>query len=494
MAHDKALDLDKTVLIKILDNIFMNIMVTDGTGNIIYTNHRSASLYGMKRNELIGMNVRKLVDDGFLSRSQSLSVLETGREDIGFNITAQGSNLSGYSVPLFDENGNIEYVITSSSERGALDRFAGAVDAERMADNYKGAVNYILGFGHGTKELIIKSKVMQDLMKKLRQIIRTDSTIVLRGESGVGKDIIATYIHANSDRADEPFIPVNCAAIPRELMEAEFFGYSKGAFTGASRTGKMGLFEISHKGTLFLDEIGDLPLNLQGKLLRTLEDKMTRRIGSDHMIKVDVRIIAATNKDLEKMVEDQTFREDFYYRLNVMSVDIPPLRDRSEDIAPLAELFLRQYNEKFNMNKRLSPDVFAAFQTYQWKGNVRELKNIIERLMIVSVSNLITNKDLKSIGFNRPEKAYMNGFSDNHTHLKEPDMFSDEFPDDTDYAPRVEAEGYGVLDAYKKLERRQVLDALIKYNGNKTKAAAALGISRGKLYKLLMQDVKGATK
>ncbi|MDR2157275.1 MAG: sigma 54-interacting transcriptional regulator, partial [Clostridiales Family XIII bacterium] len=405
MANDKALELDKTVLVKILDNIFMNIMVTDDTGKIIYTNNRSASLYGMDRNDLIGKNVRELVEEGYLSRSQSLKVLETGKEDIGFNITAKGSNLSGYSIPLFDKFGNIEYVVTSSSERGALDRFAGTVDAERVADNYKGAVNYILGIGHGTKELIIKSKVMQDLIKKLRQVIKTDSTIVLRGESGVGKDIIANYIHANSDRMDEPFIPVNCAAIPRELMEAEFFGYSKGAFTGANTTGKMGLFEISHKGTLFLDEIGDLPLNLQGKLLRTLEDKTTRRIGSDQMIKVDVRIIAATNKDLEKMVEDQTFREDFYYRLNVMSVEIPPLRDRAEDIAPLAELFLRQYNEKFNMNKRFSTDVFAAFHTYQWKGNVRELKNIIERLMIVSVSNLITNKDLNDIGFNRPAKA-----------------------------------------------------------------------------------------
>ncbi|MDR0357399.1 MAG: sigma 54-interacting transcriptional regulator [Clostridiales Family XIII bacterium] len=494
MENDKALELDKAVLVKILDNVFMNIMVTDGEGTIIYTNSRSANLYGMERNELIGMNVQKLVDDGYLSRSQSLSVLKTGKEDIGFNITAQGSNLSGYSMPLFDKNGNIEYVITSSSERGALDRFAGAVDAERMADNYKGAVNYILGFGQGTKELIIKSKVMQELIKKLRQIIKTDSTIVLRGESGVGKDIIATYIHANSDRADEPFIPVNCAAIPRELMEAEFFGYSKGAFTGASKTGKMGLFEISHKGTLFLDEIGDLPLNLQGKLLRTLEDKTTRRIGSDRMIKVDVRIIAATNKDLEEMVEDRTFREDFYYRLNVMSVDIPPLRDRSEDIAPLAELFLRQYNEKFNMNKRLSPDVFAAFQTYQWKGNVRELKNIIERLMIVSMSNLITNKDLKSIGFNRPDKIYASETQETPVRGKDRIALTDGFSDEQEYAKGVEDEEYGVLDAYKKLESRQVLDALIKYNGNKTKAAAALGISRGKLYKLLARDAKGVTE
>jgi transcriptional regulator with PAS, ATPase and Fis domain len=194
------------------------------------------------------------------------------------------------------------------------------------------------------------------------------------------------------------------------------------------------------------------------------------------------------------MVEEQTFREDFYYRLNVMSVDIPPLRDRAEDIAPLAELFLRQYNDKFNMNKRFSPDVFAAFHSYQWKGNVRELKNIIERLMIVSVSNLITNKDLSGIGFNRSTKVYGGEVSKTAARLNEPIGLPDEASDEAGYAKRVEDAEYDVLDAYKKLKNRQVLDALVKYNGNKTKAAAALGISRGKLYKLLTQDVKERIK
>ncbi len=225
-------------------------------------------------------------------------------------------------------------------------------------------------------------------------IARTDSTVLITGESGTEKEVIARFIHRNSFRFREPFIPVNCAAIPEELMESEFFGYDKGAFSGANSRGKLGFFEMADNGTLFLDEIGELSLNLQSKLLRVLETGEFQRFGGVAIKKSDVRLVAATNKDLASMVTRGVFREDLYYRLNVIPVSIPPLRERPEDILKLSDKFLKEFNAKFGTDKAFSKNLLVNFMNYSWPGNARELRNLIERLVIIS-SGKELNYDFK---------------------------------------------------------------------------------------------------
>ena len=480
--RDRMVHLDRDLLIRILDNTFMNIFVTDAGGNVVFMNESSARMYDMPRSELLGINVQEMVEKGLLSRSQTLSVMATGKANIGYSITSTGKNLSGISVPIFDEEGKLADIITSSSEKGSLDHFVEEIEKERKrAENYKSAIGYFMGKDRN-KALIFESEKMRALITKLAPVILTDSTVVIYGESGTGKDVIANYIHANSNRSTEPFIPVNCGAIPHELIEAEFFGYAQGAFTGASKGGKAGLLEISDKGTLFLDEIGDLPLSMQGKLLRVLEDKITRRIGSDRMTEVNVRILAATNKNLKEMVEERTFREDLFYRLNVMSVTLPPLRERMDDIIPLAEAFLDLYNEKYNLNKKLSIEIKNSLVHYPWQGNIRELKNVVERLSIVSNSELLTNVDLAYIG--------LDGFEKREERPVAPGGPIRPFAGEDGPRYRIHGRSCTVSEAFWQVEKQKILDALLKTNGNKSRAARQLGISRGKLYKLLGENME----
>ena len=208
--------------------------------------------------------------------------------------------------------------------------------------------------------------------------------MILFGETGVGKEVFAKYIYQHSARKNKPFIKVNCGAIPANLVESELFGYEKGAFTGADKNGKMGLFELANTGTIFLDEVGELPLDMQVKLLRVLQEQEFERIGGRKPVKVDVRVLAATNRDLEEMVKQKTFRQDLYYRLMIFPVHIPPLRERPDDILPLAQLFLQTLNRKYDFKKYLSPLSVKMMQDYSWPGNIRELRNIIERAVIIS--------------------------------------------------------------------------------------------------------------
>ena len=223
---------------------------------------------------------------------------------------------------------------------------------------------------------------MKSIFESMTYLAKTDSSIILYGESGVGKDVLANYIHSNSARSKEIFLPVNCSAIPSELMEAEFFGYEKGAFTGADRNGKLGILEMGDGGTVFLDEIGDLPPLMQAKLLRFLDSGEIKKLGGTGIIYSNVRIIAATNRDLAKMVKEGTFREDLYYRLNIIPVYIPPLRERPDDIEALAEYYLGEYNQKYGKDLKFTPAQMQRLFNYSWPGNVRELRNEIERFVI----------------------------------------------------------------------------------------------------------------
>jgi transcriptional regulator with PAS, ATPase and Fis domain len=246
------------------------------------------------------------------------------------------------------------------------------------------------------KPLIYRSKSMEDIVEQAKRIAEVDSTVLLYGESGVGKEVFAQTIHAHSPRHNKPFVRVNCGAIPETLMESEFFGYESGAFTGADRKGKPGLFEMAHTGTIFLDEVGELPANLQVKLLRVLQEREIRRIGGTHTIPIDVRIVAATNKDLRHMVHQKTFREDLYYRLNVIPITIPALRQRQVDIVPLSLHFLEVYNKRYSKDKQLSREAVEVLENYDWPGNIRELQNVIERLVVITRDNFIEGQDTLS--------------------------------------------------------------------------------------------------
>ncbi len=241
--------------------------------------------------------------------------------------------------------------------------------------------------------IVGRSRKILEVIELVRRVAPTSATVLLRGESGVGKELFARAIHFLSPRANKPFVAVNCGAIPETLLEAELFGYEKGAFTGAYSS-KKGKFEMANGGTIFLDEIGELPLHLQVKLLRVLQEKEIERLGGTKPIKVDVRIIAATNRDLERMVREGKFREDLYYRLSVIPIFIPPLRERKEDIPPLVQHFLERFSKEYKKEVRISQEVMEAFLRYEWRGNVRELQNVIERMVILDTDGVLTAEDL----------------------------------------------------------------------------------------------------
>ena len=232
------------------------------------------------------------------------------------------------------------------------------------------------------------------IFTKAKQVAAYPTTILLLGETGVGKEVISSFIHHNSDRAAKPFIKINCSAIPEPLMEAELFGYEKGAFTGAREKGKMGLFELANHGTILLDEIGDMSFSLQAKLLRTIQENEIMRVGGTRPIHLDVRIISATSRNIEEMVAAGQFLDALYYRLNVVEIQIPPLRDRREDIIPLAEFYLQHFCEKYKLTKEFVPEVRSCFLQYDWPGNVRELRNTVENLTVSSVGVRIGREDL----------------------------------------------------------------------------------------------------
>jgi Transcriptional regulator containing PAS, AAA-type ATPase, and DNA-binding domains len=291
---------------------------------------------------------------------------------------------------------------------------------------------------------------MQELLKTALRLSQVDSTVLLLGESGVGKEVIATTIHARSHRKEGPFIAVNCGAIPADLLESELFGYEKGAFTGANREGKSGMFELANGGTLFLDEIGDLPKDFQVKLLRAIQEREIMRVGGSKPRPINVRIIAATNHDLENLVREGKFREDLYFRLNVVPLDIPPLRERKEDIIPLIYSFKNKFSKAYEINKDIMPEVYDILLQYQWPGNVRELENVIERLMVTTTGD--------TIGINDIPKHLINYTPDNH--------------------PEIKVQGIIPLKEAVNTVERQLITNALKQFGSTYKAARVLQVDQ----------------
>lgn len=267
-------------------------------------------------------------------------------------------------------------------------------ETRKLAEKYQNELEFLRWEQAEPEDIIAKSSEMKKVINLAVRVAKVDSTVLIQGQSGVGKGVLSKLIHNSSDRKDGPFIKIDCGSIPENLLESELFGYEQGSFTGAEKGGKLGLIELANGGTLFLDEIGELPLNVQMKLLRVLQDKEIVRVGGKEAIPVDFRIIAATNRDLEEMVKQKRFRQDLYYRLNVVPIKILPLKDRKEDIKPLIEDCFNRFNQKYKLNKQIEPAALRNLIDYNWPGNVRELENIIEYLIVTTNTDKITNEDL----------------------------------------------------------------------------------------------------
>ncbi|WP_425389007.1 sigma-54 interaction domain-containing protein [Domibacillus iocasae] len=367
-----------------------NIIVTDGNGIVLRAIKNSHEFYGEFSEKMIGQSVYELEKKHIFSPSVTIKVLEQKKEVQLMQKTAAGKIIMVKGIPVFDSENNIVRVISLSHDLTEIQKLK--EDYEKLQSkvaHYESEIEKLKEQETAFDLLTTNSSKMRKARETMRRVAKSEAAVLLFGESGVGKTIFARAIHQESDRRKGAFIEMNCGAIPVSLAESEMFGYEPGAFTGASQKGKKGLIESADGGTLFLDEIGELSLELQVKLLKLLQEKEITKIGAVESKKVDFRLIAATNQDLKKMVEEGTFREDLFYRLHVVPVEIPPLRERKEDFPMLLDIFLSQFNRKYNKNMRLHPDSISKCLSYKWPGNVRELENLIERLVILSDQTVI---------------------------------------------------------------------------------------------------------
>jgi len=378
----RTTDLDSEVLELVFDNVDNGIYLVDGQGVTIRVNRTFEEMSGFSNAELAGRNLRDLVGPGnYFTGSASLLVLERKAPVTATYSTRTGRKLLVKGKPIFDNQGDIRYVINTIWDLTVV-QYSKSIDADT-------ARNQMLI----EEDIITSSERMTTLIDLALRVAKTDSTILLSGESGVGKGLLAKLVHRASDRRQQPLIQINCAAIPENLLEAELFGYEPGAFTGADRKGKEGLLQHADGGTLLLDEIGDLPLHLQAKLLNVLQEQTFYKIGGREPHHVNVRLIAASNRDLAALVATGRFREDLYYRLNVVPIHLPPLRERREDIPLLIDYFVDHYNRKYQSYKRISRRLLQHMSMLSWKGNIRELENTVERLIVTSRDDVIDNLD-----------------------------------------------------------------------------------------------------
>ena len=369
---------------EMLNKLKDGIYITDEVGTTTFVNDAFLNLSGLTREQIIGKTVYDLRKYNVLPNSCCAKVIETMGPVSTVNHYYKGQKCLVSGSPIFDENGNLAKTIAVIRDVSELDVLMKTITKEKNLF-IKSDYNLENKADHDPVEIINNVK-MKNIYKKAEKIANVDSTILILGETGVGKDFIATYIHSISNRSNGRFVKINCGAVPEHLLESEFFGYEEGAFTGAQKGGKKGLFEEANGGILYLDEIGDMPYTLQVKLLSAINDRMFYRIGGTNPIEFDARIIAATNHDLKKLVEEKKFRADLYYRLNVVTFVIPPLRNRKEDIIPLSTQFLEYYNNKYGKNSYFTSNCLENFLIYEWPGNIRELRNIIERLVLMTDS------------------------------------------------------------------------------------------------------------
>jgi PAS domain S-box-containing protein len=384
--HTGNVEMTVQTLLKILDHSSDEIFVLDGEKRILYVNQLCEKHYGLKPTDVIGKFNVELFEKGYWKPSIVPEVYRRKEPCYMKQVTNIGAELMTSAVPILNEKGEIDLVVITSTQVETIKM----MKAEEK-DESKSTQETANG-----AHIITNSGKIKSILEFCKKVAPTDSNILILGESGTGKSVLAQNIHKMSRRKNGPFLAINCAAIPEELLESELFGYAKGAFTGASKLGKEGLMEAANGGTLFLDEIGEMPLSVQAKLLQVIQEKQFIPVGSNKVKKVDIRIMAATNKNLADLVKDKAFREDLFYRLNVIDIHLPPLSERKEDIVPLIYNFLNKFNQKYNENKVISDECLNILIHYSWPGNIRQLENLMERLVIVS-NSIIQLADIPDI-------------------------------------------------------------------------------------------------
>ncbi|EOP41684.1 sigma 54-interacting transcriptional regulator [Bacillus mycoides] len=444
-------DLNKD-LHAILSSIYDEILVVNHKGELIrYSETVINDFWGSNLKDLLGKNLLDLEKKGLFSPSVTRLVLEKQKKVSVVQETKSGRKILAVGNPVFNENGELHRIIIASRDITEATRLKTELhEIKKISEQYKKELDDFKNKDRFLKKLIYCSPKMEQIINQAKKIADFSSNVLISGESGVGKEVIAQAIHQLGNRSSKPFLKLNCGAIPETLLESELFGYTKGAFTGADKNGKEGYFKRADQGILFLDEIGEMPLHLQVKLLRVLQEQEVIPIGSTTPMKINVQIIAATNKSLEKMVESGTFREDLFYRLNVIPLRVPSLRERMEDVPVLAFHFLQQLNEKYNKNYHLTPDALNLLEFYSWPGNVRELQNMIERL-VVSADDPVIEAEFVS-------KFLTPGYD-----------FNKSKPVITRVLP--------LQEALHSVEEQLILLAMKQYKTT-TKAAKALGISQ----------------
>ncbi|MBM7095754.1 sigma 54-interacting transcriptional regulator [Bacillus sp. H-16] len=380
---------------RILQALKDDLLVTDCNGTIMTVSEETKKLYGIEGRNVVGETVYQLQKEGVFTPIVTPLVLEKKDRVNVVQTTRYGKKLLITGVPVFDADGNVWRIASYSHDITEMANMETHLkDMQDEMKRVKHELDQLRLKSSGYGELFAESPPMKACLDTASRVAAVDVNVLLLGESGVGKTHLAKMIHQKSPRNKGPFIEVNCGSIPESLFEAEFFGYEGGAFTGASKKGKVGLAETSEGGTLFLDEIGELSLSLQVKLLKFIQEKQFYRVGGTKPKSLDFRLIAATNQPLQDLVVAKEFREDLYFRLSVVPIHIPPMRERPEDLAPLISHFLHLFSEKYERKKMLDDAVMQELYKQEWQGNVRELMNLIERLVVTSHSQIITHSDL----------------------------------------------------------------------------------------------------
>lgn len=453
-----------------IDNSNDGIIITNGNGIVRAINHAFTKVSGLTEEDVFGKSVYDLCKQEFLPEGSMMYAIEHRKMESSVVKFPRGKETVVSSKPLFDKEGNIIRVLSNVRDITELKELHDRLrSAEAKAKHYERELNSKIVLETKPNLNLHRSRIMEELYERVIKVAGTDLPLMISGESGVGKTELAKYVHALSERSNTgSFVHINCSAIPEQLLESELFGYEIGAFTGAKKS-KIGLFEIAQKGTILLDEIGDMPLTLQAKLLNILQEKKYYRVGGTKIVDADVRVLAATNQNLEQLIAEGRFRRDLYFRLNVIPITIPPLRERKEDNTPLIAYFLAESNKKHNRSKVLSTETLNILMDYNWPGNIRELINMIERLVILTGPDTIEPVHLPSeLIFTKMNRTVLDS--------KYPQSAeADEIDKRTLWTP-----GEPLKKAVSQIEG-QIISKAVSYYGSVKEAAKNLGVDESTL-------------
>jgi len=455
----------------LLDHSYYGIYIIDGQGIVMKVNEVAASLIGLEKEKMIGMNINDLAENGIVDQALTPSILKSKKPMTRpLYVIKSNKYIMASGMPIFDKNNKILFVVVIEHDMTIVKELRESLEqAKQVADTIKSELSDRNLLELQNREIIAEAPAMNQVLTILLKLSKMDaSNILITGESGTGKGLLSKFVHQNGSRNNKPFISINCAALPDMLLEAELFGYEKGAFTGASDAGKAGLFELANQGTIFLDEIGDLPFSVQAKLLKFLDDGEIRRVGGTKAIHVDCIVIAATNHKLEELVQKKKFRQDLYFRLNIFPVHIPPIRERREDILKISNFYLKKYNKIFKQKKRFSEKCLEQLQAYDFPGNVRELKNIIKNAVVIKEKDIL-NKILPPGRIRLESPVYSSGYS----------------PAETQNASTTKpSKPLGLTEKLLEFERKSLEQTLGRFDSTRD-MASHLGISQSTVVRKL---------